>query len=110
MTDGTLVGHCPVDSGQIMLIDPCYVFKDDFLPKSDATGGPYDEACRITLAMGAGEHTLGGVITSTYMGDGNYPVYADMEGNRVKSVTIVFDDGNDWEDDEDEWEDEEEEW
>ena len=30
MTDGTLVGHCGVDSGQIMLIDPCYVFKDDF--------------------------------------------------------------------------------
>ena len=107
MPDGTLVGHCGVDSGQIMLIDPCYVFKDDFLPKSEATGGPYDEACRITIAMGAGEHTLGGVVTRTYIGDGNYPVYADMEGNRVKSVTIVFDDGG-WE--EDDWEDEEDEW
>ena len=61
----------------------------------------------MTLANGAGEHSLGGVVTSTYIGDGNYPVYADMEGNRVKSVTIVFDDGGwaEWEED-----DEEDEW
>ena len=92
MNNGTLIGHCGVDSGQIMLIDPCYVLKDDFFPNTDPTGGPYDEACRITLDRGAGQHSLGGVVTSTMWGDGNYPVYAEMEGNRVKSVTIVFDD------------------
>ena len=109
MTEGTLIGHCGVDSGQIMLIDPCYVFKDHFDGGDTPTGGPYDEACRVTLAEGAGQIQNGlAVVTSTYIGDGNYPVYADMEGKRVKSVTIVFDGGWGAEnlalyDEEDEW-------
>ena len=109
MTEGTLIGHCGVDSGQIMLIDPCYVFKDDFDGGDTPTGGSYDEACRVTLAEGAGQIQNGlGVVTRTYIGDGNYPVYADMEGKRVKSVTIVFDGGwgaenLDLYDEEDEW-------
>tara|TARA_B100001094_G_scaffold330463_1_gene395731 strand:- start:3329 stop:3667 length:339 start_codon:yes stop_codon:yes gene_type:complete len=98
MNNGNLIGHCGVDSGQIMLVDPCYVLKDDFTPNTDPTGGAYDEACRITLGIGAGQHSLG-VVTSTMWGDGNYPVYADMEGNRVRSVTIVFDDAGLDEDD-----------
>lgn len=104
MPNGKLVGYCGVDSGQIMLVDPCYVLKDDFTPNSEPTGGEYDEACRITLEKGAGQHSLG-VVTSTMYGDGEYPVYADMVGNRCRSITIIFD-SHDHPTDEDDYEDE----
>ena len=29
----THIGDCPVDSGQIMLIDPCYILQGDNLEK-----------------------------------------------------------------------------
>ena len=86
-----LIGHCGVDSGQILLIDPCYVYKDHFIGGENPTGGPYDECCRVTLSEDrAGETTLC-VATSTYGGDGNYPVYATTdEHGGIMSVTIVF--------------------
>ena len=89
-----LIGHCGVDSGQILLIDPCYVYDDDFRADTDPTGGPYDEACRITLSdKGAGETSHYGVVTRTAWGDGAYPVYAEKGRNgQILSVTIYFDD------------------
>ena len=85
MPKGELIGHCGVDSGQILLIDPCYVYKDEY-----GSGGDYDECCRITLSEGAGQTELG-VVTSSGYGDGVYPVYAEKDGNgRVKQVTILF--------------------
>lgn len=88
-----LIGYCGVDSGQILLIDPCYVWDDDFALGNEPTGLPYDKACRITCDsdLGAGE-VEGGVVTRTAYGDGQYPVYAHMVGNTVHSVTIYFDD------------------
>ena len=90
MPKGELIGHCGVDSGQILLIDPCYVYKDDFTGGDTPTGGDYDECCRITISEGAGQTQLG-VVTSSGYGDGVYPVYAEKDGNgKVKQVTIVF--------------------
>ena len=90
MPKGELIGHCGVDSGQILLIDPCYVYKDDFTGGDTPTGGDYDECCRITLSEGAGQTQLG-VVTSSGYGDGTYPVYAQKDGNgRIKQVTITF--------------------
>ena len=89
MPKGKLIGHCPVDSGQIMLIDPCYVLADNNTDDKNLNQ-LYLDICDVTIEQGAGEIELG-VATSTYIGDGNYPVYADMEGKRVKSVSIVFD-------------------
>ena len=85
-----LIGHCGVDSGQIVLIDPCYVWDDDYDMGDTPTGLPYDKACRLTLDKGYGE-LEGGVVTRTAWGDGKYPVYAQMDGNTVTSVTIYFD-------------------
>ena len=90
MPKGELIGHCGVDSGQILLIDPCYVYKDDFTGGDTPTGGDYDECCRITISEGAGQTQLG-VVTSSGYGDGVYPVYAQKDGNgRIKQVTITF--------------------
>jgi hypothetical protein len=120
-----IIGYCGVDSGQILLIDPCYVWSDDFSPNGEPTGGSYDAACRITLGdNGAGE-VAGGVVTRTAFGDGSYPVTAEFGSDgRVLRVTIDFDpepeeetcwfcgDTTNWcdcQEDEDEDEDEDEE-
>lgn len=109
MSENTkLIGYCSVDSGQIMLSDPCYVEQfrvemDEPDGKFDATLEPvsgsypytYNGASSATCskqsagALGGG---LGVVVTSGY-GDGSYPVYAtyNSEG-RVIEARIVFDD------------------
>jgi len=100
-----LLGHCGVDSGQILLIDPCYVWDDNFDYLKEPTGKPYDTACRITLDKHYGE-VEGGVVTSTLWGDGRYPVYGHVIDGRVDSVTIYFDiDPNVPDDDDEEDED-----
>lgn len=81
-----LIGHCGVDSGQILLIDPCYVYNDDYSKKSE-----YYDCCQITLSKEKAGETELGVVTSTYSGDGNYPVYATTdEHGGIMSVEIVF--------------------
>ena len=86
MPKGELIGHCGVDSGQILLIDPCYVYKDDY-----GSGGDYDQCCQITLSDAKAGQTDLGVVTSTAYGDGTYPVDAQRDAHgRIKQVTITF--------------------
>ena len=102
---GTKVGTVGVDSGQIMIIDPCYAFSDDY-----GAGGPYDEACAVTLATpghgGIAALTANkdaGFVTGTLYGDGEYPIYADLDKNgQIVSMTIYFDDDLFTENEEDE--------
>lgn len=114
-TERILLGHCAVDSGQILLVDPAYVID----------GLNYDEVCAAhsvgcdhtndlvdgkhrhamtgavihdfgqTVHRGYGGPTSGGVVTTTGYGDGYYPVYAEIKdlgkaGKRVARVTIEF--------------------
>lgn len=93
-----LIGHCGVDSGQIMIADPCYVVGDDF------TDADYEKVCELTLSddqAGALPYEMGhegkAVATSTGIGDGKYPVYATYEdidgwGTRITKVEIDFSD------------------
>ena len=92
-----LAGYCGVDSGQIMVIDPCYALKDEF----DDLNGNYRSVCNVTLSDdGYGEFSLPangynqsiGVVTSSGYGDGCYPVYVDVNNdNRVVALHIYFD-------------------
>lgn len=113
-----LIGHVSVDSGTIMIIDPCYVLPDDRgdgddglnyptechpdSPFNDSPSSVYLRAVGHTAENGDryGAWHLG-MITGTYYGDGSYPVYAEIEGSRVRRITIDFDPGSD-EDDDDE--------
>jgi len=105
-----LIGYCGVDSGSILIADPCYVLPDKEIynypeklkeyskEHADYSGiftqlhGEKDpewknQAGEVLLAHVAGT----GVLSHTHSGDGNYPVYAELDDNgKVKSLTIEF--------------------
>ena len=92
-----LIGRCAVDSGQIMLVDPCYLdnyVNDEFVPENmdqESDAFSYSNACKVTLTEPNKGGQLGlAVVTSSGMGDGYYPVYAEMVDGLVSSVTIEF--------------------
>ena len=106
-----LIGWVAVDSGQLMLCDPCYIKSDEwqeqeYKPASINNTGSYpfnyNGACGATLSdKQAGELHFNngingaGVAFTTGLGDGHYPVYAtyidDGEwGLRIAKVEVVF--------------------
>jgi len=78
-----LLGQCRVDSGQMMLIDPCYI-----LNKKD-----YEELIRSRKELGFMNPIWfkNGLVSNTWCGDGNYHVYMqkDKDG-RVERLLIDF--------------------
>lgn len=79
----TLIGQAGVDSGQIMIIDPCYI-----LP-----GKQYASmiAAREKLGHEKPLPFKHGLVYNTWYGDGNYHIYAmyDKEG-RPERIMIDF--------------------
>jgi hypothetical protein len=112
-----LLGNVGVDSGQIMISDPCYVkgFTDNekFEPaRADESGNypySYNGSCGATLseAMGGQLGAISGVVSSTGYGDGCYEVWATIGesagwGVRVHKLEVIFiDDSIDENEDED---------
>lgn len=111
MTEQVLLGYCPVDSGQIILVDPCYVSEgfdynevccshtvmgEPRETRNDWSGHTYHDGIGGPAIAGVGVLEKAGVVTNTGWGDGVYPVYADVENGRVARVTIEFftDDAN----------------
>jgi len=98
-----LVGHIEVDTGLCWIGNPCYILHAKPFPK--ALGKDWGEFVGTILeggvypTMKSFNYDLGheglGVIVSTGLGDGTYPVYAEVEeipgwGTKIKSVTIEF--------------------
>lgn len=109
------IGSVGVDSGQLMIVDPCYI-KSDFEVDYDQetidaiqAGSPaevplnYNGACAVTLgedSAGSMMHGLAVAFSSGY-GDGVYPVYAtyNSDGRVVKvEIDMGFDEDNDEDD------------
>lgn len=109
LKNAKLIGHIGVDSGQMMLTDPCYIESswdsndEEFAVDASDRETPehsnfsYAGACNTTLAKpSAGILDSGmGAVCSSGFGDGSYPVYVEYSdegawGTRVKSMTIVF--------------------
>jgi hypothetical protein len=110
MKDKILVGHCGVDSGQLVITDPCYI--DSEWIKKDVKldkGGhfkkvkegefSYAGACQATLSKGhvGGQlnyklgHAGVGVAIGGFGGDGYFPVYAYLDKDGlVEKVDIDF--------------------
>jgi hypothetical protein len=104
------IGIADVDSGQIMVTDPCYVDKfkmnrpftsegDEELDEAAPGTYPYSYsgACAATtdddkhggqLNHPAG-HPGAGVVTGTGVGDGSFPVFAEYDENGVTERIIV---------------------
>ena len=87
------VGTIGVDSGQMMLVDPCYVLNDS---RHDDVGADYkdlldayeDDYSRETLEFS------NGIVSSTGFGDGSYDVFIKTSdegdwGVRVAEMKIV---------------------
>lgn len=108
------IGSICVDSGQMMLVDPCYI-KDDFeaefddkkISKMQEEGKfdlDYNGACAATLKDNPGSGILGlvgqgdyglGAVCSTGFGDGVYEVYATVNeegqwGKRISKLEVIF--------------------
>ena len=83
-----LLGRFAVDSGQFMIIDPCYVLGKGY----ELTKEQYDKICKITNKTTGGEiKERLAVVSRTRDGDGCYPVYAiyDHDG-RLSKIEIEF--------------------
>ncbi len=87
----TKVGDIAVDTGNIIVADPCYVLKGeatDGITFEHAVGLDLpkmpDEAVRSLAEEG------NGLLIQTGYGDGLYPVFAMIEDGRVMSLRIDF--------------------
>jgi hypothetical protein len=82
------IGDIAVDTGRIVVADPCRV--DEVM---EAIGGAFDPTC-----YREGKLELGtGVVLPTGVGDGIYPVFAEYDdtfpskfGERIARITIEF--------------------
>ncbi len=93
-----IIGYAPVDSGQLIVVDPCYLreWKDGNVDDDSH----YGRACQATLGKDGGGSILvsgiagDGVAFSTGWGDGLYPViahYGEGENDgRIMKITIDF--------------------
>ena len=102
------IGSFGVDSGQVLITDPCYLdswkghnFDEEAIKKMQEEGKfeySYSGASARTLIdlsdkqHGAGDIGNGfGVVSGTGYGDGSYPVYAKFnEEGRVMQLKIDF--------------------
>lgn len=99
----SFVGYVGVDSGQIMITDPCYIgdyWDNEYHEKKVENGKndpknrdmDYSGACAATLSPeGFGFIRDLTFVTSSGYGDGTYPVYVQLnEEQRVVGVFIDF--------------------
>jgi len=98
------IGVVGVDSGQIMVTDPCYLesewIREEKYDVSERTHAySYNGACAETLSPeGGGQlnyilgHPGAGVVASSGYGDGEYPVFATYnEDGRIVKLEVIFD-------------------
>lgn len=95
-----LLGHIGVDSGQVMVCDPCYLVRykaNEFVCEqgdTTVTGEfSYDGVCRATINTElqggeVGRHDA--VACSSGYGDGCYPVYAEYKDGHITRLIVDF--------------------
>tara|TARA_B100000470_G_scaffold221827_1_gene213380 strand:+ start:1780 stop:2145 length:366 start_codon:yes stop_codon:yes gene_type:complete len=93
------VGEVSVDSGQLLICDPCYLrshgLTEEALEEiSQVTLGQPRKMCGPavnTKHVGSEKQFPLGFVTTTGYGDGRYKVYVEKNAEgRIKSVTAVF--------------------
>jgi hypothetical protein len=84
------VGNLAVDSGQMLVIDPCYV-----LPRGVEGGKPdYDDLIKQWKDDDKEQIAVPveglGWVTNTGFGDGTYPLYAYVNEGRTMALVVLF--------------------
>lgn len=121
MQQFTEIGTVGVDSGQILITDPCYIDSEwqhptkkdkdnsDFKNKKNKGKYSYQGCCNATLSKemsGQLNYELGhagaGVAVTSGCGDGNYPVFATYN-KKGKISRIIIDFLTDTNDEHDDW-------
>lgn len=106
-----VLGHIGVDAGIVWIGDPCYILHRDEGGVPDSLGSNWVEFCALLEKKnknGAAsfahkesharfEEGLG-VCTSTYYGDGVYPVIGFFRKGEMRPVFIVVDFNNEFHD------------
>ena len=102
MSNWTLLGRVWVDSGQLILTDPCYLSDWQGHDYADDAPGEYSFAGACTTTLDGFGGVLGGSVDDplptegravafpTGFGDGVYPVYGYVDADRVFGVFIDF--------------------
>lgn len=80
-----LLGYITIDSGQVLIIDPCYLgnWKDGEMDSHD--NNDYKKTCDLSLSKNKGGEIVvsppagKGVVSTTYDGDGVYAVYKEFD-------------------------------
>ena len=89
---GVLLGRVPVDSGQLILVDPCYLkdWEDGPFDLNLKPDNHYAECCLASLSVKGGGQVFNdlGVCFSSGWGDGSYPVYGIRKDGRIVKVVI----------------------
>lgn len=92
-----MIGKIDVDSGQVMVGDPCYLsdwIDNDFdvRTKPDPEEFSYNQACHATTSeYQAGVVAGKAIASSTMWGDGSYPVYIEYnQKNEPLRMIIEF--------------------
>lgn len=96
-----LLGYADVDSGQLCVVDPCYVLEDDkYTELIDQWNDMRIPGAERQLSVPVKKGYATGVNFNTAWGDGSYPVFGEIEDGRVVRVIIEMDGGGeDYDDD-----------
>lgn len=79
-----VIGYVSVDSGTVLLTDPCYVDEGFSYSALHEAWGNFNRT-HIPGPNGFG------VVVQTAWGDGSYPVIAEIQEGRVMRITVEFD-------------------
>lgn len=87
------LGMVGVDSGQLMIVDPCYVDDDDPFNYNDLMKQWNEREGQKSIGFPVNEfHPEGlGIVFSGFGGDGAYPIYGHIEDGRLTQVRICLD-------------------
>lgn len=84
-----LMGSVGVDSGQLLIVDPCYIKHHPMLHKDEN----WDQFCkeRDFDNQVYGQSMCSGVVSCTRNGDGEFPVYGIFnKGGELLRIEISF--------------------
>lgn len=85
-----LIGSIGVDAGCVVVGDPCYLVQQQGVTWEGIVDQMFDSNGRVLI--GPSDTTAleihGTIITGTPCGDGEFPVYAMVEGKQIVSIRI----------------------